>query len=153
MEKYKPEYVEQVYKLCLLGAIDTELADFFGVCESSLNVWKNKYPEFYESMKKGKLIADAQVAGKLFERANGYNYDEVQVKGAKLTDDDSEEEAVIEEQITTTTKHIAPDVTAIRYWLNNRTKGKWKDRNEQKITIDLSGKTDAELEAIIASSK
>ena len=30
---YKEEYNEQVYKLCLLGAIDTEISDFFNVCE------------------------------------------------------------------------------------------------------------------------
>jgi hypothetical protein len=27
--KYKEEYNEQAYKLCLLGATDKELADFF----------------------------------------------------------------------------------------------------------------------------
>ena len=38
--KYKDEYCEQAYKLCLLGATDKEMADFFQVSLSTLNLWK-----------------------------------------------------------------------------------------------------------------
>jgi DNA-binding XRE family transcriptional regulator len=33
----REEYDEQARKLCLLGATDAELADFFGVSEQTLN--------------------------------------------------------------------------------------------------------------------
>lgn len=72
--KYKEEYDEQVRKLCLLGATDKELADFFNVCEATINNWKNKHPSFLESIKKGKHVADATVAEKLFHRATGYSH-------------------------------------------------------------------------------
>ena len=36
--KYKEEYAEQAYKLCLLGAKDKEMADFFQVSLSTLNL-------------------------------------------------------------------------------------------------------------------
>jgi len=51
---YKVEYNEQVYKLCLLGATDVELANFFNVNEDTIYEWKKKYTEFSESIKKGK---------------------------------------------------------------------------------------------------
>lgn len=43
---YKDEYCEQARKLCRLGAIDTELAEFFGVTVTTLNNWKIEHPDF-----------------------------------------------------------------------------------------------------------
>lgn len=54
--KYKHEYAEQAYKLCLLGAIDEEIAIFFDVDVATINRWKNDFPEFCESIKKGKNV-------------------------------------------------------------------------------------------------
>ena len=65
---YKTEYVKQVYKLCLLGATDKDIADFFEVSERTINTWKKAVPEFLQSIKKGKAIADAEVASRLFDR-------------------------------------------------------------------------------------
>ena len=58
--KYQEAYAEQARKLCLLGYTDAELADFFEVSESPINKWKLDYPEFSESIKKGKAVADAE---------------------------------------------------------------------------------------------
>ena len=66
---YKPEYANQALKLCLLGATDKEMADFFGCSEQTLNKWKKDFPDFLESLKKGKNVADANVASKLYNRA------------------------------------------------------------------------------------
>jgi transposase len=67
--KYKPEYSEQVFKLCLLGLIDREIAKYFEVSESTFNKWKLEYPEFSESLKRGKVQADANVAASLYRQA------------------------------------------------------------------------------------
>lgn len=71
--EYQKEYADQALKLCLLGAIDKELAEFFSVSVQTLNKWKKDYPEFLESLKKGKNIADANVASRLYNRAIGYS--------------------------------------------------------------------------------
>jgi hypothetical protein len=76
---YKKEYNEQAYKLCLLGATDKEMADFFGVSEVTFNAWKKNHPEFLKSLKKGKEIADANVASRLYERAMGYSHPEEKI--------------------------------------------------------------------------
>lgn len=118
--KYKEEYNEQVYKLCLLGATDKELADFFNIEEKTLNNWKHEYPEFLQSIKRGKQIADANVADKLYQRAIGYVH-----KDTKF--------ATYEGEITDTMeydKHYAPDPTAAIFWLKNRQSAKWRDKQE-----------------------
>lgn len=121
--KYKPEYDNQVYKLCLLGAIDKEIADFFEVEEQTINNWKLEYPSFLESIKKGKIIADANVANSLYHRACGYEHPEDDIK-AYMGD-------II---ITPTIKRYPPDPTAGIFWLKNRQKEKWRDKQE----VDLS---------------
>src|SRR5690554_6233051 len=77
--KYKAEFAEQARKLCLLGATDADLAEFFEVSEQTVNTWKKAHPKFLESIKKGKVLADAEVAARLYERATGYSHPEVKV--------------------------------------------------------------------------
>lgn len=125
--KYKLEYNEQVYKLCLLGATDKELANFFNVDEATINRWKNEYEEFCESIKRGKEIADANVASKLYQRAIGYKHEDTQF-------------ATYQGEITdqkTYIKHYAPDPTAAIFWLKNRQSAKWRDKQD----IEHSGET------------
>lgn len=121
--KYKPEHNEQVYKLCLLGATDKEIADIFGICEATLNNWKADYPEFLESIKRGKDDADANVADRLYQRAMGYEHKEDQIfqyQGKPV--------------IVPTVKHYPPDPTAAIFWLKNRQRGKWSDKQEVELT-------------------
>lgn len=121
---YKPEYAEQARKLCLLGSTDAELADFFEVAESTLNLWKLEHDEFSESIKKGKSQADANVADRLYQRAMGFEHPEVDIR-------------VIDHQIVQTpiTKIYAPDPTAAIFWLKNRQRAKWRD----KVDTEHSG--------------
>jgi hypothetical protein len=42
--------------------------------EPTLNAWKKAHPEFLKSMNRGKIIADAEVAEKLYHRACGYSH-------------------------------------------------------------------------------
>ena len=113
---YKEEYNELVYKFCLLGATDIQLSEFLGICESTLNNWKNDYPEFLASIKKGKDIADAEVGAALFHRATGYSHPE-----DKIFNDGGEP------LVVPTIKHYPPDPTSIIFWLKNRQKDKWRD--------------------------
>ena len=113
--KYKAEYAEQAYKLCLLGATDKDMADFFDVSEQTLNTWKSTHSEFLESLKKGKMMADATVAQKLYHRAVGYEHNEI------IT-------ASFQGQITDTmevVKHYAPDPHAAIFWFKNRQSKQW----------------------------
>lgn len=115
--EYRQEYAEQARKLCLLGYTDKQLADFFEVNESTITRWKQKYPKFRTSIKKGKVVADAQVVDSLYNRALGMEVEEVEVRG----DGDNEVKRV-------TKKHIPPDTTAQIFWLKNRQPELWRDK-------------------------
>lgn len=114
--KYLDSFVEDAYKLSLLGLIDRELAFFFGISESTLNRWKHRYPEFEKSIKRGKAIADFEVVEALYRSATGFSY----------------EESVVQEfngniKVTKTTKHRPPNPAAIIFWLRNRQPDKWSN--------------------------
>lgn len=127
--KYKEEFNELAYNYCLLGATDAELGEFFDVDERTINNWKIDYPEFFQSIKKGKQIADAKVAQALFHRATGYSHEDVDIK-------------VIEGNIVQTplVKYYPPDATSAIFWLKNRQPTKWRDKqvteHEGQITVE-----------------
>jgi hypothetical protein len=120
---FRDEYADQAYKLCLLGATDAKLADFFGVSESTLNLWKQAHPKFSESMAQGKDQADAEIAQALFHRAKGYSHPEVDIK-------------VVASNIVQTplTKHYPPDTQAASLWLRNRQPKLWRDKQDIEHT-------------------
>lgn len=123
--KYEDGFADQAYKLCLLGATDKELADFFEVDETTIYEWKNKQEEFSQALKKGKDVADSTVAQKLFHRATGYEHEAVKIfadtKSGMVTQVDY-------------TEHYPPDTGAAIFWLKNRQRGKWRDRIDTDIT-------------------
>lgn len=120
---YREEYKTQAYKLCQLGATDVEMASFFGVALSTFNLWKLKHPSFSEALKESKAQADANVVKSLYQRATGYSHPEDKIFNANGN-----------EMIVPTTKHYPPDTTAAIFWLKNRQKGDWRDKQEQEIS-------------------
>ena len=137
--KYTQEYADQAYKLCLLGATDAQLADFFGVEEKTINNWKEKHPKFLQSLNNAKLVADNEVEKSLFQRAMGYSHPE-----DKIFNNDGEP------LIVSTTKHYPPDTTACIFWLKNRQKEQWRDKVQTEVTgkdggaIEFTELTDTE---------
>jgi hypothetical protein len=119
---YRDKYAQQAYKLALLGATDKELAYFFEVAESTINEWKKAFPEFSESIKRGKIQADAEVAEKLYHRAKGYSHPEVKVF--------CQEGEIITHEVV---KHYPPDTGAAMAWLKNRRRKSdlpWQDSHD-----------------------
>lgn len=91
---YRAEYEEQAYNYCLLGVTNETLAEFFGVSATTLKKWMKKYPGFEESVRKGKDLADMQVARSLFRRAVGYSYEQVVSEYVRVADNEDEPEKV-----------------------------------------------------------
>jgi hypothetical protein len=125
--KYKREYVEQAAKLCKLGATDRELADFFGVAESTLNLWKLEHAEFSESLKGSKDEADKRVEHSLYRRALGYSHDSIHVSNFQG-----------EVTLTPIVEHYPPDTTACIFWLKNRQSEAWRDKIETEHSGSLT---------------
>jgi hypothetical protein len=114
---YKKEYAAQARKLCELGAVDADVADFFGVNRTTLWRWAARNKELAEAMTAGKDIADNRVERSLYHRAIGYSHPDVHVSNYQG-----------EITLTPIEKHYPPDTGACVFWLKNR-KG-WRDRQE-----------------------
>lgn len=126
--KYKEEYAGLAEKLCKLGATDAQIADVIGVTEQTLNNWKISQPEFFESLKRGKDVADAEVASALFHRATGYSHPEDDIRAVQG-----------EIVITPTIKHYPPDTTAAIFWLKNRRPKEWRETKAVELTGSNGG--------------
>jgi hypothetical protein len=118
--KYQPWTADQAEKLCRLGATDTDLADFFGVTERTINRWKLKYPEFCQALKRSKNEIDQQVKEALHRRARGYSYT-------------SEKVFQYQGQVirAKTVVHVPPDTVAAIFWLKNRQPDEWRSNPEE----------------------
>lgn len=138
--KYLPEYDERAYQLCLLGATDKFLADCFGVTEQTVNNWKKDHPSFFESLKRGKEVADAKVAEALFQRATGYEHEADDIKAVNG--------AIV---ITPTIKRYPPDPTAMIFWLKNRQPKLWREKPEGDIGDDGGQIQKVQIEVISAN--
>jgi len=123
--KYKEEFPKQAYKLCLIGATDAQLANFFEVNPDTIYEWKKVHKEFSESLKEGKSVADGEVAKSLYHRAKGYSHKNVHVSNYQG-----------EITLTELTKHYPPDTTACIFWLKNRQPNLWRDKRELAIDDD-----------------
>lgn len=115
--KFNKQTSEKILDLATSGKTDVQIAEIIGVTERTINVWKNKNPDFFQSLKEAKSTADSMVEAALFARAIGYSCKETKVfyKDGK----------VFEHIIT---KHYPPDVTAQIFWLKNRQPEVWGDR-------------------------
>lgn len=116
MPKYSKQHARTVKKLCLLGATDAEIADFFDETEATIAKWKVEHPEFNFAIKMGKLKADSKVASSMYKRACGYEY--MEEKAFSYMGDI--EKIKIK-------RHMAADVNAGKFWLKNRQPDKWQE--------------------------
>ncbi len=118
--KYREEYNEQAEKICRLGATDKELCDIFNIAEQTLYTWKSEHEGFLESIRAGKEYFDGnRIEASLVKQAMGYTVEE-----------EKHEEGTAGVKKTITKRYIPPNVTATAYWLNNRSRGRYKQRQE-----------------------
>lgn len=142
--RYKQEYCIQAYKLCLLGSTDKQMADFFGVAEATINNWKLNHPEFLESIKKGKEIADMEIANSLFERAKGAKVKKKQAIKLKRVEYNMGRRVLEEEriEIVDVEEELPPDTTSAIFWLKNRNPDQWRDKQQHEHTMEIKSLSD-----------
>ena len=126
--EYSTTCNEQVKKLCLLGAIDTQIADFFNVCAATIDTWKKEHPDFLGAIEEGKKVADNQVVKSLYKRANGYVA--IDTKFATFEGEISDEREY--------DKHYPPDTNACMFWLKNRDRDNWREKQDINHSGDLT---------------
>lgn len=131
-EKY---HVDWAWSLALKGAVDEEIAEAFHISVRTLHRWKKTHPELLTALEEGKDVADAKVKRSLYQRAVGYEAKEV----TQIIEQDPATGTQRVSKTQVTTKHIVPDTMACMYWLNNRSKGEFSQR--QEVTLGGSVRT------------
>lgn len=127
--KFRPEFVEQARKLCLLGLTDSELADFFGIDEATIHRWKHTHKDFCESISTGKMLADSDVADSLYRSAVGGHF---------ITEERPAGGENGPASVLPLKRQVAPSVQAQSLWLRNRQPRLWRDRIEVQADITTS---------------
>lgn len=110
------------------GLTDEQIAKNMKVSRSTLSKYKKEHSDISDTLKKEKEIVDYEVENALLKKALGYTKT---LNKQKVTKDGSVVD--IKEDV-----HIAPDSTALIFWLKNRQSKKWRD----KVEIDNKNKTD-----------
>ena len=138
---YKPAFAKQAHKLANLGATDQEIADFFEVEVRTVYRWKHDHPDFCQALKTGKEIADERVERSLFQKAIGYEQDEVKIFMP------ANAPAPVYAPFRA---KVAPDTTAAIFWLKNRRPDLWRDKQdiEQRTTHEVGNSVADLMKAI-----
>lgn len=135
---YNPEYhIDWAWSMAVKGATDQEIADAFGISRMGLWKWKQHYPELKEAIDDAKAKADSQVEKTLYQRALGFQTEETEY----VYEADEEGRTKLVGQ-KTKVKQVPPDTMAIMYWLNNRKRGVWSQRQELQLEAHNESDTD-----------
>ena len=128
-KKYDESFPEKGLKLAKKGLKDKEIAPQLGIASSTFYDYKKEFPEFSDSIEKGKHTPDDNVENAFYMRSVGYDYEE-QVIEERIGEDGTKQTTVIR----TYKKHMPGDVTAQRKWLSNRMPEKWRDATNIELT-------------------
>ena len=153
MSKYKKWLEEE--NLTLLegwarnGLTDEQIAHNMGIAVRTLYEYKNNFPQILQALKKGKEVVDIEVENALLKRALGYDYDE-KYFDYRLNESTGEYEKV---PVKTVTKQAVPDTTAQIFWLKNRKKEQWRDKQPEIQDTEALKKLDDILSEIKEDAK
>ena len=112
------------------GLTDEQSAKIMRNSRSTLEDWKKKYPDISDTLKREKIVVDAQVENALLRRALGYRYTEER-KELRFNKKTGRHELTITKVVE---KEVAPDTTAAIFWLKNRRPDVWRDKQNLEIS-------------------
>jgi len=134
MAKFTDDRKRQLKILAKKGFTDKEMVEVVGICEATLTVWKNKYPDFFADLKDWKAVADEKVVISLYDSACGYSHPETKAQWVETDIQvDGEWKRVGRWEYAHYTKHHPPNPTSIIFWAKNRMPDDWRDRKDHNV--------------------
>lgn len=131
------------------GLDEVQIALRLNISYASLKRYKNKYPEFEVALIKGKEHLVDELKNSLFERAKGFEYEEVK---QYIEEIDGKQRKRVEK----TKKHIYSD-QCLLFALKNIDPDNWRDKKEiqqdvnstvQYLTIDVVDEEDKSIKLL-----
>lgn len=127
------------------GLTDEQISNNLGISTTTFYEYKKNYPEFSESLKRGKEIVDYEVENALLKRALGYEFEEKTYE-TRWDENQGRFREVLTKKVR---KEVVPDTTAQIYWLNNRKPKQWRNkRNEEEGNTENLNKVEQLLTKI-----
>jgi hypothetical protein len=123
--KYDPSLAEIAEGYARRGLSDADIAKNLGISLDAYYRYQKQHSEFYEAIKRGKRPANIIVENALFKRCIGYVLEEPTTE--TYVDDKGKKQ--VKRKVVT--RHIIPDINAIRFWLINREPELWKTIREE----------------------
>jgi len=130
-ETHIKPYFEQIFGWLRSGHTEGSIAKRLGITDDTWTNYKKRYSDFSDTIKRGGQDSTALVVNKLYQRAMGYEFDEITTEIKNI---DGKQHKIVKK----TTKHIAPDVGAIAIVLFNRDPANWKNKQNIEHTIAAS---------------
>jgi transposase len=115
--------LEVIEGLARDGWIEKNIASKLGVHVSTFERYKKEHRELCEALKRGKEDIDVKVENALLRRALGYETEEIRTC---IEEDGSGKKRKRIEKIQ---RVVLPDVTAQIFWLKNRRRQQWNEKN------------------------
>ena len=116
------------------GLTNEQIADNLGIGKTTFYRMIKEHSELLEHLKKGKEVIDYEVENALLKRALGYKYEEKTYESIY----NKELDMYTEKLTKRVTKQVAPDTTALIFWLKNRKPKQWRDK------VDIEGESNKE---------
>lgn len=145
--KYSEADMQKLCNLAVHGLTDKDCCDLLGIDNQTLANYKKRYPTFFDSLKKNKLVADEKAIASLFQRARGYSHPDIHISN-------------YQGEITKTPiiKHYPPDPVSLIFWLKNRLPQLFRDTKDINLPLDAKGaaalkKASEEVEKALSAIK
>lgn len=124
------------------GLTEQQIAKNLGISRTTLNDYKDRYPDFLDAIKRGKEVNITELENSLVKRAMGYYYEEVKT----YIKEDSQGTTTYTEK---TRKHQPADVGACAILLKNKAPEKYTN---DRAALDLK-RQELELRKMIEEAK
>lgn len=118
---YLPDERQLCYMLAARGASDAEIEQLCGVQPGTMKKWRELYPDLDKAIEHGRLKPDAEVLYQTYRNATGFEYEEDQAVGGR------------EATILRVRRYARPSVEAQKFWLINRQREQWKQRESHEV--------------------
>jgi hypothetical protein len=150
--KYSNTFVRIARVFAAQGMLEYKMAEAFGVAPRTLRDWKTRHLDFRAACYVTEAEKLESMKFSLYHRGIGYSHETVKIVTVAIGNGMSE---IVKVPFI---EHYPPDVAAMRYYLNNKSAGEYKDRAETEqvgaITVRVhGGLPDVEVEPQLTGPK
>lgn len=125
---YNPKVYDSIVKMLAgLGRTQKEMSKELNISLTTFVTWRKVNPSFNAAVIEGKRFSDEEVEISLYQRAIGYSHPDIHIT--------SYQGVVTQTKIM---KYYPPETTACIFWLKNRDKENWKDKQTVSFALDDS---------------